>query len=170
VAELRIKVFGSPAPQGSKRHVGRGQMVESSKHVGPWRDAVRAAALGAIRCCDELDCSALRHPFPLTGPLAVRMVFSVARPKGHYRTGRNAHLLRDSAPLRPASPPDLSKYLRSSEDALTDAYVYKDDGQIVEYHRAAKVYCGEDPEALDAPGALIVVRTLTDPLDPAVTP
>jgi crossover junction endodeoxyribonuclease RusA len=28
-------VPGKPAPQGSKRHVGRGIMVESSNHVAP---------------------------------------------------------------------------------------------------------------------------------------
>ena len=32
------------APQGSKRHVGRGIMIESSKRVKPWRDAVRIEA------------------------------------------------------------------------------------------------------------------------------
>ena len=40
---LRINVLGTPAPQGSKRHVGRGIMVESSRLVGPWREAVKAA-------------------------------------------------------------------------------------------------------------------------------
>ena len=33
----RFAVLGLPAPQGSKRHVGEGRMVESSKRVKPWR-------------------------------------------------------------------------------------------------------------------------------------
>jgi crossover junction endodeoxyribonuclease RusA len=37
-----IVVRGIPAPQGSKRHVGGGRMIESSRAVGPWREAVRA--------------------------------------------------------------------------------------------------------------------------------
>lgn len=36
----RFAVFGLPAPQGSKRHVGEGRMVESSKRVKPWRRQV----------------------------------------------------------------------------------------------------------------------------------
>ena len=35
----------TPAPQGSKRHVGNGRMVESSAKVKPWREAVRQEAL-----------------------------------------------------------------------------------------------------------------------------
>ena len=36
---ITLTVRGLPAPQGSKRHIGRGVMVESSKRVKPWRDA-----------------------------------------------------------------------------------------------------------------------------------
>ena len=32
------------APQGSKRHIGRGIMIESCKRVGSWKDAVRIEA------------------------------------------------------------------------------------------------------------------------------
>src|ERR1700676_3259288 len=37
---MKITVRGIPAPQGSKRHVGGGRMIEMSKAVGPWREAV----------------------------------------------------------------------------------------------------------------------------------
>lgn len=150
MAELRIDVYGRPAPQGSKRHVGRGVMIESSRHVKPWRQCVQAAAMEAINYRGGI--------YPLDGPLTVSMVFTTARPKGHYRTGRNAHLLRDAAPARPAVTPDLSKLLRSTEDALTDAGVWRDDALIVEYTRAAKVYVGADPDALFVPGARITIR------------
>ena len=33
-------VPGVPAPQGSKRHVGNGRMVESSKDLPAWRHSV----------------------------------------------------------------------------------------------------------------------------------
>jgi Holliday junction resolvase RusA-like endonuclease len=152
VSAIELVVYGRPAPQGSKRHVGGGRMIESSKHVKPWRDDVKAAAEAWL---------ADRRPWaPLDQPLVVRMVFTAARPRSHYRTGRNAHLLRDNAPARPAGKPDASKLIRSTEDALTDSGLWKDDALVVEYDRAAKVYIGEDPEALDAPGARIVVRTL----------
>ena len=34
---LSFDVKGVPGAQGSKRHVGRGVMLESSKKVAPWR-------------------------------------------------------------------------------------------------------------------------------------
>lgn len=42
-----IIVHGIPAPQGSKRHLGNGVMVEMSKKVKPWREAVKWAAIEA---------------------------------------------------------------------------------------------------------------------------
>lgn len=163
MAELTFDVYGRPAPQGSKharaiyrgakaarQFTGKVVAVEMSRHLAPWRDSVKTAALAVI---------SYRHDeFPLTGALAVSMAFTVARPKGHYRTGRNAHLLRDNAPARPAVTPDLSKLLRSTEDALTDAGVWADDKLVVEYSRAAKVYANEDPDALLAPGVRITIR------------
>lgn len=145
-------VYGQPAPQGSKRFLGsknggRGIVVESSKKVKPWREAVKYEALSA------------RHGAPpIDEPVYVRMVFTFHRPASHYRTGRNADLLRTGAPHRPCGIPDLSKLARSTEDALTDAGVWKDDARVVEYDRLAKVYVGEDPEALDAPGVKITIR------------
>ena len=142
-------VRGHPAPQGSKRHVGNGRMVESSKHVAPWREAVRHTATISY---------ALTNPEgPIDAPIVVDMVFTFARPKSHYRTGRNAHLLRDAAPTHPTGPPDLSKLARSTEDALTDAGVWRDDALVWRYGELAKVYPGTHPDALDTPGAVIRV-------------
>lgn len=157
---LRIVVAGLPAPQGSKRHVGRGVMVESSKKVKPWREDVRAATLAAIGCDCPDSCGGLMPGYPLDGPLVASMVFTFARPKSHYRTGRNAHLLRDGASVRPSGLPDLSKLLRSTEDAITSAGGWRDDARVVEYRRAAKVWAGEDADALSVPGAVIRVWPL----------
>lgn len=153
---LTITVYGLPAPQGSKRHLGRGVLVESSKKVKPWREAVKAAALAVLLPAGLA---------PLDGPLVADMVFTFTRPRSHYRTGRNAHLLRDTAPAAPTSPPDLSKLARSTEDALTDAGAYVDDARIVAYRRLAKVYAGTpgDPDALHIPGAVIRIRPLEVP-------
>lgn len=146
-----ITAVGLPAPQGSKRHVGNGVMVESSKKVKPWRQDVKHAALDIAEALDWTV---------LDGPLAVAMTFTFARPKGHYRTGRNAHLLRDAAPSRPAGMPDLSKIVRSTEDALT-GIVWKDDARVVEYVRLGKWYAGtEAPDVLVVPGCVIRVWPL----------
>lgn len=94
---------------------------------------------------------------PLDQPVHLRMVFSFPRPKSHYRTGRNSHLLRPGAPSRPSGKPDLDKLARSTCDALSTAAIVRDDARVVEFDRLAKVWCGEDREALDTPGARIVV-------------
>lgn len=117
-----------PAPQGSKNRGRNGGLYESSKAVGPWREAVRAQA--------QL---AMRDRWPFGGPVAVRAWFWLPRPKGHYRTGRNAHLLRDAAPGRPSGTPDLDKLIRAVLDGLTDGGAWKDDGQVVEL-TARKLY------------------------------
>lgn len=153
---VTLIVYGHPAPQGSKRIVpsgrpgGRVHVVESSAAVKPWREDVRQAAL------------ALELPGPLDGPLVAHMTFVLARPRSHYRTGRNAALLRDQAPPYPAGMPDLSKLIRSTEDALTSAGLWVDDAQVVRYVDTGKVYVGHgNAMQMDRPGARIVVTELT---------
>lgn len=144
---VSLIVYGTPGPQGSKRHVGGGRMIESSAKVKPWRQDVKAAAEDLLERCG----GSFEHG-PFDGPLRVRMVFTLAKPK--------------SAPKRrrtwPQTKPDLSKLLRSTEDALTDAGLWRDDSLVVDYGRAAKVYPGEDPEALDRPGVRIVVEEIRE--------
>lgn len=143
VSTLEIAVYGRPAPQGSKRHVGHGIMIESSKAVKPWREAVKAACL---------DVTTAPGWEPFDGPLAVRMVFTMPKPKSAPK-GRRTW---------PDRIPDVSKLVRSTEDALTDVGVWADDARVVEYERVAKVFPGEDPEALHVPGARISVRLIVD--------
>lgn len=143
---LMVRVHGIPAPQGSKRHVGNGRMIESSRKVGPWREAVKAAVLAATS----------RKPTALDGPVQVDITFILPRPKGHYGTGRNAGKVRTSAPAEPTTKPDLDKLLRSTLDALTDVGAIRDDSQVVRIE-AAKVYSW--PE--EPPGATIHIWRLT---------
>ena len=101
-------------------------MVEVSKAVGPWREAVRAET-------QRMGCE------PLAGPVAVRVDFYMPRPKGHWRTGRNADLLRESAPRLPDGRPDVDKLSRAVLDGLTEGGAWKDDGQVVHLD-AMKLY------------------------------
>lgn len=120
-----IEVRGLPAPQGSKRPVrfGNGKIgvVESSKGVGPWREAVRAETQRVMKAEDG----------PLDGALAVSITFELPRPRGHYGTGRNGGLIKDSAPQFPAGRPDLDKLLRAVLDGLTAGGAWSDDAQVV---------------------------------------
>ena len=128
---ITIDVHGIPAPQGSKRHVGHGVMVESSTKVKPWREAVRSQVQAALE--KGVD------PLPKGMPVAVQIIFCLPRPKSHYRTGRNAHLLRDDAPrTHVATRPDLDKLIRSTLDGLTSGGLYVDDSQVVDIGSAKR--------------------------------
>jgi Holliday junction resolvase RusA-like endonuclease len=127
---LQFTVHGIPAPQGSKRHIGRGVMIESSKKVKPWREAVKWAAREAMPMgWQKLD-----------GPIQLRVHFYMPRPKSAKGLVACWRM------------PDLSKLLRATEDALTDAGVWADDARVV----AANIFkLYEDAENL--PGARISV-------------
>jgi crossover junction endodeoxyribonuclease RusA len=130
-----LTVYGTPAPQGSKRHVGKGIMVESSDKVKPWREAVKAASWQA------------GQPIvPLEGPLNVTVVFTLLKPASAPKTKRTW----------PCKRPDLDKLLRSTLDALGDSGVFRDDAQVVSV-MASKVYPREGANALEIPGARIWV-------------
>ena len=146
VRSVEIRVIGLPAPQGSKRLIGhtklgRGILVESSAKVKPWREAVKYAALELFRpgACPCEGC--------IRGPVDVEMIFTLPKPKSAPKTRRTW----------PDKKPDLSKLVRSTEDALTDAGVWEDDARVVRCV-AAKVFPGEHPDALSVPGAVIRIR------------
>ena len=140
-APVTIVAYGTPAPQGSKRHVGRGVMVESSKAVKPWREAVKTAALEVMDGRPALD-----------GPLRVSMVFTVRKPTSAPKSRRTW----------PDRTPDLSKLCRATEDALTEAGVWTDDARVVAYDWLAKVFPGEDVGALHIPGVTVTVWRVAD--------
>jgi Holliday junction resolvase RusA-like endonuclease len=132
--EIEITVYGIPGPQGSKRHVGSGVMIESSKKVKPWREAVKWAFVERYGGSERPGVS---------GPVSLEVVFTLARPKSTKRD-------------RPSVKPDLSKLVRSTEDALTDIGAWEDDARVVVL-MASKRYAGSKG-ALASPGAMIRIR------------
>lgn len=109
---LRFHVPGRPAPQGSKRHVGRGIMVESSAHVGPWRERVALAAHNAMQ--------AAGIP-PFTSAVTLTLEFAMPRPAATPK----------SYTPHATKRPDLDKLARAILDALTGP-VLADDALVVE--------------------------------------
>lgn len=105
---------GTPAPQGSKRHIGHGRMVEMSKRLKPWRAAVRAALLQAA--------DPRTFPiFPRETPVLAELVFTIAAPQR----------LPKSRPTWPIRQPDLDKLVRSTFDAISDSGIWGDDAQVI---------------------------------------
>jgi Holliday junction resolvase RusA-like endonuclease len=141
---LGLSVHGTPAPQGSKRHVGKGVMVESSEKVKPWREAVKWAALEAMK----LDGTQR----PLEGPLHIGVTFTLPKPASAPKTRRSW----------PSKRPDLDKLIRSTLDGLGEAGVWIDDAQVIQIS-ASKVYPTEGMGAMSTPGARIAIRQEDDP-------
>lgn len=111
-----VFVAGAPAPQGSKKHVGRGILVESSKALAPWRTLVAWTVSQAWT------------GGPLEGAVAVRLRFVMPRPK--------------STPKRFTPPavkrPDADKLARAVFDALTGV-CWRDDSQVVDLHASKRL-------------------------------
>ncbi len=133
---ITFYVPGKPAPQGSKRHVGRGIMVESSSELGPWRERVALAAHGVMAGRKLLDGVGF----------GVRLDFVLPRPK--------------SAPKRSTPPairrPDVDKCARTILDAISGVIVV-DDAQIVDLHATKRL-----AELGEPPGVRITVTPAGD--------
>src|SRR5512146_558422 len=81
---------------------------------------------------------------PWTEPLFLHLAFVIARPKGHYGSGRNAQVIKPAyAKAQPTGKPDIDNLVKLVQDALAGVF-YRDDQQIVELH-ATKEY-GPVPE------------------------
>lgn len=137
---VTFTVAGEPKPAGSKdtgvayktnRETGRKEPVrrhdgrivtfvkDSSGQAGKtWRGDIRDAVARELGEVEEL----------LDGPLVIEACFYVERSKGHYGTGRNAGVLKDSAPRYPHATklPDGTKLLRAVEDALNKVLIVDD--------------------------------------------
>ena len=124
-------VPGKPIPQGSKRWLPEGRMIEANKDLRPWRATVTAYTIKAMR---EYGAQ-----WPLAGPLDVSMTFTFTRPKSHYGTGRNAGKVKPNAPRFHDRTPDIDKIVRSVNDGITDAGLWKDDDQVA-FLTAVKLY------------------------------
>jgi len=123
-SELELVVFGHPEPRGSKTpgiaKNGRRFVRDSNPKSYGWMDEVAKTA-GMLMMGRPL----------LMGPLRCDIDFYQARPKGHYGTGRNAGVVKASAPARPITAPDALKLARGTIDAM-EKMVFGNDAQIVE--------------------------------------
>ena len=144
-----FEAWGKPQPAGSKRafpirrKAGGGWVLTGQ--VAVTDDNPKAKGWQAeVRECAELAMLRAFGPEPelFRGPLGLAVVFWLRRPKGHYGKGRNAGVVKASAPAHPVVKPDCTKLLRAVEDACTGV-VWGDDAQIVE-QAATKVYAGRE--------------------------
>lgn len=140
-----ICFFADGTPKGQPRarafaRNGHVRMYDPGTAEG-WKGQVAAAAREHL------------PPAPLTGPLYVELSFYIPRPKSHYRTGKNAHLLREDAPKWCTAKPDVDNFAKAVLDALTVLRVWEDDAQVADC-RTRKLYATEQT------GCQITVRAL----------
>lgn len=141
-ATITFFVPGTPAPQGSKRHIGGGRMIEMSPHVGAWRERI---AITAHNTMQQLG----RTLMP--GPVAIYIDLVLPRPKATPKSYTPPAIKR----------PDVDKLARACLDAITGTVV-ADDAQIVDLHATKRLAAIGEP-----PGAMLEIIEL--PLRPAPT-
>ena len=127
------------APQGSKKHVGNGIMVEVCKRVGTWKKAVGREARKVVK---EI----------IIEPVHVEIVFWFRRPVSHLNAKGEPKQSAHKYPNRRQG--DIDKLCRSTLDALTLSAI-ADDSQVVSLH-ARKYYCNKK-ETLE-PHSIITIQ------------
>lgn len=129
---LEFTVGGIPVQQGSmiaRLIKGRPVVVhQDGPSLKVWRRSVATAAKAHM---------AFRRPWGPQVPVAVTVLFAMPRGKTVTRP-------------RPSVPPDIDKLTRAVLDALTEAGVYADDGQVVDLY-AHEIYS-------PTPGVRVLVR------------
>lgn len=132
---MELRIYGDPAPQGSKR-VFNGRVVEAAgQKLKVWRKAIAQA-------CQDIVTE--EHTL-LLGPVRVEVEFYLPRP---------ASVSIKKRPF-PIVPPDTDKLLRGLLDGIGQSEViWGDDSQVIEI-LAYKFYA-DDTE----PGAIAKITAL----------
>lgn len=121
---IEFTVYGKPVQMGSKKaFIPKGWKRaiitdDNGDKRKQWAGAVSQEA-AAVMDGREL----------IGGKVLLSVDFYFSRPKSHFRSGKNAHLLKDDAPQWHIQTPDLDKLERCLLDAMT-GIVYRDDSQV----------------------------------------
>ncbi len=152
---LTFEVPGLPQSQGSTSsfiNPKTGLIVTTSANpnLKQWRAKAKIIAKAARRGARTIE-----------GAVAVHLTFRFPRPLNHYGTGRNAGILKPSAPKYMIVRPDTDKCTRAALDSLTAGGVYLDDNRVVELH-VDKEYAHDVSGAVDKVGAYFLVMELDE--------
>jgi Holliday junction resolvase RusA-like endonuclease len=116
---IKLSILGEPKAQKRHRHVRMGNFVRqydpSASDKGDFLSIVQY--------------NAPKEPF--CGALAVAIRFYFTRPKSHFKTGKNSHVMKDTAPLWHTSKPDVDNMAKFLMDSLNKIY-WKDDSYIAD--------------------------------------
>lgn len=112
-------------PKGQPRARARGRKFGDKVSIKMYTPDSAAGFKEAVMA------EAFKHkpPAPILGPVRIEIIAAFPRPKGHYRTGKNAHLLKKSAPFWHTGKPDRDNLEKVVLDALTRVGFWRDDAQ-----------------------------------------
>lgn len=136
---VELRVYGDPKPAGSKvsgvayrkgEGGGKVPVMRNGKIVTFTKDSSGDKGKAWRNAVADIGAGALEGEDLFSGPLYVELTFLLRRPQSHFGSGRNAARLKDSAPLYPASRPDVLKLARGVEDSLSGV-LWRDDSLIV---------------------------------------
>jgi crossover junction endodeoxyribonuclease RusA len=118
---LYFEIEGTPAPQGSLRHIGGGRMISANPRTIEWRQTI----------ADTIQPQLPADWQPINEATLIQIIFILPKPK----TSKNK---------RPIVKPDIDKQIRSVLDAVSltrhmPTPLLKDDSIVTDIH-AAKRY------------------------------
>ena len=124
--DLEFEVHGKP--KALKRH----RSFQKGEFKGTYDPSVEDKG-------DFLSKAMQNKPIvPFDEAIFVKMTFYFPRPKAHFRTGKNAHILKESAPVNHTSTPDADNLTKFVCDSLNEVF-WKDD-KIISELSVSKVY------------------------------
>lgn len=138
--EIKISIPGKPVAKKRPRFARRGKFVMA------YNDQQTEEG----RFLLELKQQWSGHP--IDGPLDIEVWFFMPRPKCHFGTGKNAGILKDSAPKYHTKKADIDNLLKFVFDCF-NGVVWNDDTQVVGCN-AVKTY------AKGGAGTRIIVREI----------
>lgn len=161
-----IVVYGTPAGQGAISFLGKGRGAKhtNEKTLKPWRRHIIRATREATGAHGYTDWAGIcltcriakdQHGLYANTPTRADITITVAKPKTAPKRRRTWPITRSSH--------DIDHHARACLDSLSESGVIKDDSQITDL-TIRKVYPDEHSEALDEPGAVIRLYTLTGAL------
>jgi len=118
---IELSILGEPKAQKRHRHVKMGNFVRqydpSASDKGDFLSVIQKNAPSE----------------PFQTPLYVNIAFYFSRPKSHFKTGKNSHVLKENAPYWHTSKPDVDNLAKFVMDAMNKIY-WKDDSFISSCH------------------------------------
>ncbi|MEI6258527.1 MAG: RusA family crossover junction endodeoxyribonuclease [Deltaproteobacteria bacterium] len=120
---ITLLIPGQPISKNRPRftRVGKGVRTYSDQSDEEW--------LWVMVVRQQLKELAVRH---FSGAVAMKIVFWMKRPAGHFGSGKNAGVLKASAPASPVTKPDIDNLLKFLADCLNHCSIWVDDSYIAD--------------------------------------